>query len=164
MFRISISTAPDVICHLLSSQTSLVQPRLLSRVDFSEATVLSVYLEIKSLEPGQTLENYSSLAKSFHSPLPGKVPLLLATVRDGIAIRLVLHVDIHPGRRGIHHCHWIVACINSRVLLFFVRLNHSHPVVVLLLCIHLAVCTSHGAGPSHLGITDPRFNTHSVRA
>ena len=31
--------------HLLSSQTSFVHPRLLRRVDFSEATVLAVYLD-----------------------------------------------------------------------------------------------------------------------
>ena len=40
----------------------------------------------------------------------------------------------------------------SRVLLFFVRLNHSHPVAELLLCLHLAVQTSHGAGPSNLAM------------
>ena len=85
------------------------------------------------------------------SPLPGKVPLLLATVGDGIAVRLVLHVHIDPGRR-IQYCRWTVAGINSRVLLFFVRLNHSHPVVELLLGVHLAVRTSHGAGPPHLGM------------
>ena len=31
--------------HLFSSQTSFVHPRLLRRVDFSEATVLAVYLD-----------------------------------------------------------------------------------------------------------------------
>ena len=70
MFRISIATASDVILHLLSSQTSLVQPRLLSRVDFSEATVLSVYLANKD-----QVWNLVKLLKTFHS-LPKHCPHL----------------------------------------------------------------------------------------
>ena len=108
---------------------------------------LNFSTEINRLEPCVTLQHHLN-----SSPLPGEVPLLHATVGDGVAVRLVLHVHVDPGNRRIQYCHWTAACINLRVLLFFVRLYHSHPVVELLLGIHLAVRTSHGAGPPHLGM------------
>ena len=45
----------------------------------------------------------------------------------------------------------LVVCVNSRILLFSIRLDHSHPVAELLLRLLLAVLASHRAGPAHLG-------------
>ena len=44
-----------------------------------------------------------------------------------------------------------VLLVYSRILLFSIRLDHSHPVAELLLRLLLAVLASHRARPAHLG-------------
>ena len=155
--------------HLLSSQTSFVHPRLLRRVDFSEATVLAVYLDQDGVH-GQNfkqhllghllkktfLEEISPdlfQAKSHSSSPPSEIALQYVS---GFMFTSTLEQETIV-------CGVLVDCINSRILQFIVRLEHSHPVAELLLRLLLTVLASHRAGPAHLGkdryhVKDPFYN------
>ncbi len=90
---------------------------------------------------------------SLFSPLPSKVPLLLAALGDGVAVHLALQIDINSVKRGdfslffIYENNFKIYFVISRIRPLPVRIFFSHPLPPLALGLVRAALDAELAGP-----------------